>query len=359
MPLIKKAEQARVEQARLAAIEQQKRIQQEQQEQQRKAEELRKEQQRKAEEQRQRQEAAAQQRLRAAREAEEARITSAASQLSLPTDEVVELSIGTGRVHGFDSKGLLIELSSDYVSRIPLQNLNDRDCAKLLENPVAYSSLTSFGNLAKRNGEQSEAFERQLRSIWTNGNSQDWTSLPLKIKVESRLNILDDMRKYNADTQSYLIYSNDMEQVQGVRKARFDQLYANLGGSEAEERAVFHNDSSGITRSFQVFQAVSRDTTIVNYDRRINSDNANMERLASEIASCVEHLSSLGIVCTASLRAWLLPMPGSPNNTRQGMAVRSSNVFPQLRSVKSARASSDPTQKPLESSLISCSRGTQ
>jgi len=115
--------------------------------------------------------------------------SSNAPALPVPASNLLVLSMATGKVRALDSKGLLMESNMVYLPRIKISTLSDPDLLSLLETKKAYAALTSFGPANQRTA-QSPVIENQLRQIWLNGNS-------LSDKIQTRLELLDDMRAYN------------------------------------------------------------------------------------------------------------------------------------------------------------------
>ena len=113
----------------------------------------------------------------------------AGSLLEPPTGDYLVLSNATGMVRVLDSKGLVLEKNQVYLPRIQLADLSPAELQALLETRTAYASLTSFGSVPGTNV-QGAAMERQLQRIWHDGRS-------LAEKMQTRLEILADLRKYN------------------------------------------------------------------------------------------------------------------------------------------------------------------
>ena len=146
-------------------------------------------------------------------------ILSAASELSPATNEVIQLSSAAGELRTIDAKSLLIETTNIDLITIPLANLQDSDLIALLDNKLAYSTLTSLDYSSKTADEtqwldhsqniaaQKESFEVQMRQIWLRGKS-------LQDKIETRLIILAAMRGYNKSITIYFAtYSRSAKSV--------------------------------------------------------------------------------------------------------------------------------------------------
>jgi hypothetical protein len=88
-----------------------------------------------------------------------------------------------------DSKGLVLEKHLVFLPRIPLADLSPAQLQALLETKTAYDALTSFGSLNETNA-PAAAVEHQFHQIWGHGKS-------LGEQIQTRLEILEDMRDYN------------------------------------------------------------------------------------------------------------------------------------------------------------------
>ena len=117
-----------------------------------------------------------------------AMIISASAQ---PASNRLVLSTVGGKARVLDSKGLLLESNLVYLPRIKISDLSNSELHSLLETKTAYVALTSFGPSSERNA-QSVVIENQLRRVWLHGKS-------LSEKIQTRLELLDDMRAYNAN----------------------------------------------------------------------------------------------------------------------------------------------------------------
>ena len=113
----------------------------------------------------------------------------AGSLLEPPTGDYLVLSNAAGMVRVLDSRGLVLEKNQVYLPRIQLADLSPAELQALLETRTAYASLTSFGSVPGTNV-QGAAMERQLQRIWHDGRS-------LAEKMQTRLEILEDLREYN------------------------------------------------------------------------------------------------------------------------------------------------------------------
>jgi hypothetical protein len=112
-----------------------------------------------------------------------------APSLGPPTTNLLVLSTVTGKVRVLDSKGLVIESNYVDLPRIDLSTLSPDELQALLETKKAYAALTTFTSSAGTNS-QSEVIGKQLRKIWKKGKT-------LQDKIQTRLEILDDLRDYN------------------------------------------------------------------------------------------------------------------------------------------------------------------
>src|ERR1039457_3079518 len=122
----------------------------------------------------------------------------AGNYLAPPTGDFLVLSNATGTVRVLDSKGLLLEKNLVYLPRIPLADLSPAELQDLLETKTAYASLTTFVSGHATNA-QSAVIEHQLQQTWQQGPS-------LAGKIQTRLEILEDLRAYN--TEAALVLGN-------------------------------------------------------------------------------------------------------------------------------------------------------
>jgi hypothetical protein len=114
---------------------------------------------------------------------------SAGASLEPPANDFLVLSNVTGQVRVLDSKGLVLEKNLSFLPRIPLADLSPAQLEALLETKTAYNILTSFGSLTATNA-QGAVVEHQFHQIWGQGKS-------LAEQIQTRLEILEDMRDYN------------------------------------------------------------------------------------------------------------------------------------------------------------------
>ncbi len=108
-----------------------------------------------------------------------------------PASDFLELSNVVGNVRVLDSKGLVLERNLVYLPRIPLADLSPAQLHALLETKTAYASLTTFASVQGTNA-LGQALEHQLQQTWHQGRS-------LAEKIQTRLEILDDLRDYNIE----------------------------------------------------------------------------------------------------------------------------------------------------------------
>lgn len=111
--------------------------------------------------------------------------------LEPPTGDYLVLSNATGTVRVLDSKGLVLEKNLVYLPRIPLADLSTAELRSLLETKTAYAGLTVFESVNGTNA-QGAALERQLHQTWHQG-------LSLAGRIQTRLEILEDLRDYNIE----------------------------------------------------------------------------------------------------------------------------------------------------------------
>jgi hypothetical protein len=106
-----------------------------------------------------------------------------------PTGDFLVLSNVSGTVRVLDSKGLVLERNLVYLPRIPLADLSPAELQTLLETKTAYASLTAFASVHATNA-SGAVMEHQLQQTWHQGAS-------LAGRIQTRLEILDDLRDYN------------------------------------------------------------------------------------------------------------------------------------------------------------------
>ena len=118
----------------------------------------------------------------------------AGRSLEAPVNNILVLSNATGEVRVLDSKGLVLANDLVYLPRIKLSDLSPAELQALLETKTAYASLTAYGSLQGTNA-QGAVIEKQLQQIWRQGQS-------LAEKIQTRLEILEDLREYNNNLAS-------------------------------------------------------------------------------------------------------------------------------------------------------------
>ena len=106
-----------------------------------------------------------------------------------PTDDFLVLSNATGTVRVLNSKGLVLEQNLAFLPSISLADLSPAELHALLETKTAYASLTTFVTVHATNA-QGAVIEQQLKQTWQQGPT-------LAGRMQTRLEILEDMRKYN------------------------------------------------------------------------------------------------------------------------------------------------------------------
>lgn len=106
-----------------------------------------------------------------------------------PAGDFLVLSNVSGTVRVLDSKGLVLERNLAYLPRIPLTKLSTEQLQSLLETKTAYAGLTAFASANGTNG-QGATLELQVQQSWRRGGS-------LAEKIQTRLEILEDLRDYN------------------------------------------------------------------------------------------------------------------------------------------------------------------
>jgi hypothetical protein len=111
--------------------------------------------------------------------------------LEPPTSNFLALSNISGDVRVLDAQGLVLEKNLSFLPRIALADLSQAQLQDLLETKTAYASLTEFG-LVNGTNAQGTALESQLQQTWRQGPS-------LAGKIQTRLEILEDLRDYNTE----------------------------------------------------------------------------------------------------------------------------------------------------------------
>jgi hypothetical protein len=118
-----------------------------------------------------------------------ATVVPAGRALKTPADDFLVLSNVTGEVRVLDSQGLVLEKNLVFLPRIKLSDLSPAELQSVLETRAAYNTLTAFGSLQGTNA-QGAVIEKQLQQVWRQGQS-------LAEKIQTRLEILADLREYN------------------------------------------------------------------------------------------------------------------------------------------------------------------
>jgi hypothetical protein len=112
--------------------------------------------------------------------------------LASPTSDFLILSNISGTVRVLDARGLVLEKNHSYMPRIALDDLSPAELQSLLETKTAYAGLTTFVSVRGTNG-PGAAIENQLQQTWRQGKS-------LAGKIQTRLEILQDLRDYNTES---------------------------------------------------------------------------------------------------------------------------------------------------------------
>jgi hypothetical protein len=109
--------------------------------------------------------------------------------LEMPTNDLLVLSNRTGTVRLLNAQGVVLEARLAYQPPIRLADLSTPELQALLETETGYAAVTTFSSLRGTNG-QGAAIENKLQQIWRHGTS-------LADKMQTRLEIIEDMRDYN------------------------------------------------------------------------------------------------------------------------------------------------------------------
>jgi hypothetical protein len=235
------------------------------------------------------------------------RIPSPARALPAPASNRLVLSTAGGKVRILDSKGLLLESNMVYLPRIQISDLSDADLYSLLETKTAYAALTSFGPLSERNA-QSVVIENQLRQVWLQGKS-------LAEKIKTRLQLLDEMRAYNAD----LAFLPGL--VMGANRAATRASLVDEGSAFKNQAAT--NAANGLVNA-QDARAMGDASHGQVYDARLQYEAANESavradnraaaadyRAAVENQSLQNYLDACATILT-NLAAYGISVPASP-----------------------------------------------
>jgi hypothetical protein len=122
-------------------------------------------------------------------------------QIAEPTNNFVELSTSTGELRAINLNGIIVETNFTYLPCIKFSELSYADLFSLLDTKTGYNALAKFGNQKMRTSE-SKVFEKQLAEIWHSYDSLDMATALCK-KIQTRLIILDYMRRYNEAAGDY------------------------------------------------------------------------------------------------------------------------------------------------------------
>lgn len=171
----------------------------------------------------------------------------AGTTLEAPTNNWLMLPNVTGELRVLDTNGLVLESNFVYLPRIHVTDLSDGELHALLETRTAYDALTKFGPVTATNA-QSAVIEGQLQQIWVQGHS-------LAEKIQTRLQILNDMHAYNTDVAllpGTVNFANQAAAYAGAANDRLAQksdLTAAAASrvDNAEEARAYGNDPAGGT----------------------------------------------------------------------------------------------------------------
>lgn len=185
--------------------------------------------------------------------------------LETPTNNILMLSNVSAEVEVLDSKGLVLATNFVFLPRIQFSDLSKAELQALLETKNAYAALTVFESL-NRTSVPSEAIKNQLEQIWRKGRS-------LAEKIQTRLEILEDMRAYNIEIAI----------LPGWVAA--DSQYA-IHSSAADARAEALEDEGGHRRLRRaVDRAITADTQTAEANQQVAEYLAQCAALSSRLAS--------------------------------------------------------------------------
>jgi hypothetical protein len=226
--------------------------------------------------------------------------------ISSPTNNILALSNVTGEVRVLKSGGLILETNFVYLPHIKITDLSATDLRALLETKTAYDALTVFGSVLSTNA-QSAVIENQLQQIWTQGKS-------LADKIQTRLEILDDMRAYNADlvylpsSEGYAnqtaIRSSVVDTRQALKAEAADTAAAQVENTE-ELRAAGDASRRDVHDAREDYQAEAARLERANNKAYIADyqSAAASQQVTDYINKCTEistRLASLGITISTS-----------------------------------------------------------
>jgi hypothetical protein len=232
-----------------------------------------------------------------------------------PGGDFLVLSNVSGTVRVLDSKGLILEKNLTYLPRIPLTNLSPAQLQSLLETKTAYASLTAFASANGTNG-QGVTLEQQLHKNWQQGHS-------LAEKIQTRLEILDDLRDYNTElallpgtlaaADQYAVNNQAINNRLTNRAAIVVAAAAQVEAAELDRAAVGGEDARlAEQRAHAVYQASAARVTTANNGAMIaNGQTAAANQLvADHLAKCAAlsaRLASHGIQVPSAPPFWVIP----------------------------------------------------
>jgi len=178
--------------------------------------------------------------------------------LKAPHSNRITLSTVAGKVRVLNSKGLILETNYAYTAPIQISDLSGQELHALLETKTAYAALTAFGPVNERTT-QSVVIENQLRQIWLQGKS-------LSDKIQTRLELLDALRNYNAILAylpGYVNVANQNAYVAGVADNRLAWRLAN--DSQWKSRGIQRIASAKSTAYAADYQSTAANQQVSNY----------------------------------------------------------------------------------------------
>ncbi len=174
----------------------------------------------------------------------------AAARAVPPTNNAVKTSHGGGDVVSFNAQGFVLKAGDNYLPRVALTNLTERDSRALLESKTVYEALTTFHSGTPRTDE-SKKLESEMQYVWRNGHS-------LSEKIQTRALILDLMRAYNDSLASYrssLGMANDAVSINQTASAAQPVAVATASNAAVNLDSVRSARSDGNASHYDVHEA--------------------------------------------------------------------------------------------------------
>ena len=231
-----------------------------------------------------------------------------------PASDFLSLIHASGEVRVLDAKGLLLESNLAYLPRIKLSDLSQAELQALLETKTAYAALTAYGSLQPTNA-QGAAIENQLRQVWQRGGS-------LAEKMQTRLDILADLREYNSNLVllqgSITVASQSDARAAAVydrqtnRAALLATAAVHVDMAEQQQASGATDSRLGEFQAKETYQAMAERLAMAN-GRTIIADGqaANASKQVTDyLANCAEisaRLATHGIIVPAAIPFYPIP----------------------------------------------------